>query len=173
MKMLMLLITLITLSFADIEKQKKNADLISSMVSISPLKHARNYEKTLIMISLQESDLGLNVVGDKNLGNKLSQRSLGLFHMRIVTVRELQRYFPKQLGFLKNMTNKQIANQILDNKVFGIFLALYNIERVAQKAGGNYVKLVSQWNGGFHNMPYYNAVLKHKKTAESLIGANS
>ena len=173
MKLIMLIMFIITLSRSEDlsikTEQIENAKLIEKVTKSLGLSQAENYTKTLIMISLQESGLGEKNIGDYKKGKPITSASIGMFHMRIITVRELQRFFPKELGWLAKMSDKSIANMLLDSKGFSVILASYNLERIAIKSKGNYKKLVSQWNGGYNNTPYYNAVLGHKKTAEAIL----
>lgn len=177
MKLIMLIMFVITLSRSeDLElniDQLNNAKLIERVSKGLSLSKASKHTETLIMISLQESDLGEKIIGDNKAGKPITKASLGMFHMRIITVRELQRFFPEKLGYLKNLTDKQIANLLLSSKGFSAILANYNLERIAIISRGNYNKMVSQWNGGLHNMPYVNAVLEHKKLAKAIMKYNS
>ena len=164
MKFILTLMIVISFSFAEFnEEQIENARLIKEVANSGlKLNKAKKYYKDLTMISFQESLLGEKLVGDLKKGKPIKTASVGMFHMRVVTVRELQRYFPEQLGWLSNMTDEWITSAMLNSKEFSVVLALYNLERIAIKSKGNHFKMISQWNGGFHNDSYYNAVMEHK-----------
>lgn len=156
-----MMVMLLSYAFAINEEQLENAKLIEKMTESSHLEKAREYKKTLLLLAMQESDLGMVNQGDKNMGKSITKHSLGMFHMRIITVRELAKVFP-ELAWLSKRSDLWIANTLLKSKQFQVTLALHNIERVANKSRGSYIRLVSQWNGGFHNIEYYNAVMDNK-----------
>lgn len=161
-KILLIVLLLVSVSYSVElnDRQMKNAKLIQRISKAIPDKKGKTYENTLLLISSQESDLGEYLVGDLKKGKSLTTASIGLFHMRIVTVRELQKVYPNKFGYLSKKSDMWIAKKLMD-KEFSALLASYNIKRLADK-GGSHFNIVSQWNGGLRNMSYYRAVLMHR-----------
>jgi len=161
---ILLLVLLTTSLFALSSEQRSTAKQI---YKIAKLEHR---EHTLLKIAMQESSLGLNVIGDFKPGTDITKASLGVFQFQIATVRHNQKLFPKQLGWLANYNDWQLAQRLIRDVKFSTMLACFNLRRLAADPRRNtYCKLVSGWNGGITNLPYYANVQKHSKLVNKLI----
>lgn len=153
------------------KKQVDNFKLIYQVAKANPNKHGVTFEKTLLKIAVQESDLGLDLVGDHHKGQCITKASLGVFQFQVRTVKHLAGMYPKQLGYLKSKSDWWIADKLIKDNSFSAKLASYNIKRLSEDKlrANNYVKIVSGWNGGVVNKPYYNNVQRHCKKVSGTI----
>ena len=130
-----------------------------------PNKYGETYEKTLCMIAMQESSLGLNKIGDISKRKSILKGSYGIFQFQLNTVRELSRKY-KQLKWLQHKTDSWIINKLVRSDDFSIVCAVFNMKRISESkiAQRNWRRMITMWNG----MPngkitkYVNRVLRWK-----------
>ena len=125
---------------------------IMNMVYIESKKYTR-FPTTIAAICMTESSLG------KNRYNK--EGSLGLMQLQVDTVRDVIRWFPVSLGWMKTLRDHQIATYLLGNDKLSIKIASLLFEWHRKRHG--YFGAISRYNGGANNWTYYNKVQKNKK----------
>jgi len=151
--------------------QKKIAKRIYEIAITAPNCKGVTYEHTLIKIAMQESSLGVNLLGDYKKGQDITTASLGIFQFQVQTVRLLQKKYHKLLGWLGKKNDRYIAQLLLRSVDFNVVLAVLNIKRLSESklTHGSYFRIISQWNGGIHNKLYYKRVQRHSKLVAKLI----
>jgi hypothetical protein len=142
------------------------------------------FEKTLVGIVLTESSAGLNLIGDDfdyktKSKATLIKSSLGAFQMKVSTVKDMIKKYPKAFEHLKNKTDRELINLLLRNykdsaKLAGYYLK-YNYERKSKFKvfKSRYFRSVSNYNGGNHNEVYYNKVIKRVREVNFLLKTSS
>ena len=151
--------------------QKKIAKQIYEIAITAPNCKGVTYEHTLIKIAMQESSLGVNLLGDYKKGQDITTASLGIFQFQVQTVRLLQKKYHKLLGWLGKKSDRYIAQTLLRSVDFNVVLAVLNIKRLSESklTHGSYFRIISQWNGGIHNKLYYKRVQRHIRLVKKLI----
>lgn len=171
MKIILLALVVTTSLFALSQEQKDLAKKIYEVALTAPNSKGETYEETLIRIAITESSLGVNLLGDYKKGQDITEASLGIFQFQMSTVRLLQRKYPNELGWMKNRSDRYLAQKLLKDIDFNIVLAIFNIHRLSESrlTNGSYYRMVSQWNGGIKNTKYYKRVLSYKDLVKKLI----
>ncbi len=115
-------------------------------------KHT-NYPSTIAGICLTESSLG------KNKYNK--EGSLGIMQLQVATVKDVIRWYPRSLGWMKKLEDYQIASHLLNDDRLSVEIAtkLWEFHRKRH----NYFGAISRYNGGANNVPYFKRVEKNKR----------
>lgn len=172
LKKILILCILTTMSYAVLsDKQMKLAERIYKIAKTAPNIYGETYEETLLKIAITESSLGVNLLGDYIEGTDITDASLGIFQFRMDTIRHLQRVYKEDLGWLKNRSDRWIAQKLLNDEDFNIIMAIFNIHRLSESklSRHNYFRLVSRWNGGLWNRPYYTRVQSYKPLVKKII----
>jgi hypothetical protein len=111
-------------------------------------KKYSNYPTTISAICLTESSLG------KNRYNK--EGSLGLMQMQVDTAIDVIRWYPKMLGWMKDLKNYQIASFLLNDDELSIEIATLLFEFHRKRAG--YQNAIVKYNGWWEVNRYGRAV---------------
>ena len=133
-----------------------------------PNKYGETYEKTLCLIAMQESSLGINLLGDTD-HLKAYSASYGLFQFRVATVRFVARHH-KKLKWLLKMSDAWIANKLIRDTDFNIILAVFHIKYLSERYK-EWRYIICAWNG----MPkgkvtkYYKQVVRWKPLVYPLV----
>ena len=171
MKKIIIVMIICSSLFAISSEQKQLAKRIYTVALTAPNKKGQTYEETLIRIAITESSLGINLLGDYKKGRDITEASLGIFQFQMGTVRLLQKKYPNELGWMKNRSDRYLAQKLLKDIDFNIVLAVFNIQRLSESrlSRGSYFRIVSQWNGGVNNKTYYKRVMSHKDLVKKII----
>jgi len=140
---------------------------IRDIAKTLPDRHGETYENTLSAICLTESSAGVNIIGDHRKGNALSKASLGALQIRVKTARYIAKN-TASLKWLLKYSDEHIANRLLTDLNLSAQIAA-NYIIMLKHARHDYLKVISGYNGGFVNFPYYNRVMKNMKIVRSLI----
>ena len=151
MKYLLIISLLLTSLLAEVKLSSEQVKVKNLILKIAP-KYT-NYKSTILAIAMTESSLGLMVLGDDS-------KSLGILQLQVPTIRYLISK-DKELSFLSNYNDKQIATFVLRNDDLSIILASKLFEFHRKRHG--YFQAISRYNGGKNNVTYYNKVMDWKK----------
>jgi hypothetical protein len=173
---LFLLTLIVTNSFSDIlnDRQKNVLNTVREVARTMPDITGETYENTIAAICLTESSAGKEVIGDLKPGkDSVLKASLGVLQVQIGTARYVSKKV-KSLAFIKNWSDKKLANKLLTDVRFSAKIALnyFLINKNRFYIRGykdSYFKAISLYNGGLKNYPYYKRVKKNYKLVEKLI----
>jgi len=146
--------------------------IIKRIVSFAlqlPNKRKETYEKTLSLIAMQESSLGINKIGDISRTRDFRKASYGLFQFQLATVREIAKREPK-LRWLLKKSDSWIANKLLRDDDFSIILAVYHIKHLSERYR-DWRYIVCAWNGLPKGKPtkYYYKVTRWKRLVYPIV----
>ena len=151
MKYLLIISLLLTSLLAEVKLSSEQVKVKNLILKIAP-KYT-DYKSTILAIAMTESSLGLMILGDDS-------KSLGILQLQVPTIRYLISK-DKELSFLSNYNDKQIATFVLRNDDLSIILASKLFEFHRKRYG--YFQAISRYNGGKNNVTYYNKVMNWKK----------
>lgn len=123
------------------------------------------YENTLAAICLTESSAGVHIVGDLN--TSVLSASLGPMQIRIKTARYIARITPA-LHYLTKLSDNTLASLLITDLKTSTKIAAHLLVHL-RKSRKKYYYMVSGYNGGWQNTPYYNRVMKNYTLVTKLI----
>jgi len=144
--------------------------MINKEALTHPNKHGEPFGKTLSLIAMQESSLGLQKVGDIHLKHKRGySMSYGLFQFQIRTAREVISK-TKEFRWMLHKSDAWLTNKLVRDDKFSVKLAVRYINRLSMRFK-NWAYLISAWNGMPKGVPtrYYRAVTRWKPLIYSII----
>lgn len=134
-----------------------------------PDESGETYENTLSYISLVESSAGKNIIGDwdKNSGVSLKKASLGSLQIQLKTAKWVIK-ITKALKKYRGLSDQRLVAKLLTDTKFSATIAAHYLIWL-KKNRKNYFQMVSGYNGGIENYPYYKRVMKAKIIIQKLI----
>lgn len=153
--------------FAITPGQLKVLQTIRDVARTVPDSTGLTYEDTLSAICLTESSAGRDSIGDLSHWVSVTSASLGVFQIQIATVRYVSNN-TDSLSWTQKLPDTEIANMLLSDVVFSAKIAA-NYLVILHRQRGQYVKVVSGYNGGMINYPYYNRVMKNMRLVKRLV----
>jgi soluble lytic murein transglycosylase-like protein len=72
------------------------------------------------------------------------------------------------LGWINGLSDAQIANKLLTDVKTSAQISAHYLA-LLKKSRKDYFRMISGYNGGMTNMPYYERVMKNKKLLEKYI----
>ncbi|MDX1296189.1 MAG: hypothetical protein R3302_07975, partial [Sulfurimonadaceae bacterium] len=132
-----------------------------------PDQSGETYENTLSAICLTESSAGKNLIGDFKSGIMITKASLGVLQIQVATARYVSERVPS-LTWVAKLTDAQIANKLLSDIELSARIAA-NYLVILKHRRGKYMNMVSGYNGGMTNRPYYNRVMKNMELVKKLL----
>lgn len=165
---LLFILTLLTASlFAISPEQQKVLQTIRDVARTIPDHSGETYEDTLSAICLTESSAGKNLIGDFNKNVVITKASLGVLQIQVATARFISKRIDA-LSWLNGLSDAQIANKLLTDVELSARIAAHYLT-LLMKARGEYFKMVSGYNGGMINHPYYARVMKNMELVKKLV----
>ena len=125
------------------------------------------YENTLSAICLTESSAGVHVVGDVKKGKSLIKASLGAMQIKVSTAKYVAKLTPS-LKYLLKYSDQKIATILLTDIKTSVRIAAHYLVRL-KKSRKKFYNMVSGYNGGWSNKPYYSRVMKNYRTVAMLV----
>ena len=170
LKFLLLLFILSWSLLAISQEQLQNLQIVRDVAKTIPDKYGETYENTLSAICLTESSAGKNIIGDAAHA-PLTKASLGIMQIQLNTARFIAKRIPS-LAWINEKNDAQIAALLLQDVELSARIATHYIVLLkhARKA---YLKVVSGYNGGMINRPYYRRVMKNMKLVHHLVKKGS
>jgi hypothetical protein len=125
------------------------------------------YENTLSAICLTESSAGVHLLGDMKKGKSITNASLGPMQIKVQTAKYIAKLTPS-LKYLLKYTDEKIATILLTDITTSVKIAAHYLVRL-KKSRKKYYYMVSGYNGGWRNKPYYSRVMKNYRTVSMLV----
>ncbi len=126
-----------------------------------PNKHGETFEKTAMAICLVETSGGKANFGDKQLLKKnMKDASYGIMQVRLQTARFVAKAF--NLKSINQMSDIEIITNMMQNNNFSAKMGILYLVWLSDHSK-SYFEMVSRYNGGKVNHPYYNKVQKKLK----------
>ena len=157
-----ILCSLITLQvFALTPEQLKILQTVRDVARTIPDYKGETYEDTLAAICLTESSAGKNIIGDFKKGIIITKASLGSMQIQVATARYIAKRI-ETLNWINSLSDAQIANKLLTDVKTSAQVSA-NYLTILKKSRKHYFNMISGYNGGMSNTPYYNRVMKNMK----------
>ncbi len=167
MKFLSLLFIFFISLHAVSDEQITTLQKVRDIAKTLPDRYGETYENTLSAICLTESSAGKNIIGDHKKGRAMTKASLGAMQIRIATARYIAKQTPS-LTWLSSYSDEQLAHRLLTDVRLSAKIAAHYII-ILKHSRSDYIKVVSGYNGGMLNRPYYARVMKNMRLVRSLI----
>lgn len=153
--------------FALSPEQIKVLQTVRDTARTIPDYKGETYEDTLAAICLTESSAGKNIIGDFKKGIIITKASLGSMQIQVATARYISKRV-KTLRWLSTLSDAQIANKLLTDVKTSAQISAYYLT-ILKKSRKNYFSMVSGYNGGMSNNPYYICVMKNMELLREYI----
>lgn len=167
LKILSTLFLLFISLFAVSSEQLQVLQTVRDVARTIPDKSGETYEDTLSAICLTESSAGKNLIGDFKSGVMITKASLGVLQIQVATARYVSKRVPS-LQWLLELNDAQIANKLLSDIELSARIAA-NYLVILKHSRGKYLNMVSGYNGGMTNRPYFNRVMKNMELVKKLL----
>ena len=152
--------SLLTLQvFALTSEQLKVLQTVRDVARTIPDYKGETYENTLAAICLTESSAGKNIIGDFKKGIIITKASLGTMQIQVATARYIAKRI-KTLKWINTLSDAQIANKLLTDVKTSAQISAYYLT-ILKKSRHHYFNMISGYNGGMSNSPYYKRVMKN------------
>ena len=153
--------------FAVTAEQLKVLQTVRDVARTIPDQSGVTYEDTLSAICLTESSAGKNLIGDFKNGVMITKASLGVLQIQVGTARYVSERVTA-LAWIAGLTDAQIANKLLSDIELSARIAA-NYLVILKHRRGKYINMVSGYNGGMTNRPYFNRVMENMKLVKKLL----
>lgn len=153
--------------FALTPEQTKTLQTVRDVARTIPDYAGETYEDTLAAICLTESSAGKNIIGDFKKGIVITRASLGTMQIQVATARYIAKRI-KALKWINALSDAQIANKLLTDVKTSAQISAYYLS-LLKKSRKHYFNMVSGYNGGMSNAPYYKRVMKNMKYIHKLV----
>lgn len=154
--------------YADIsDKQLQTLQIIRDTARTIPDYKGETYENTLSAICLTESSGGLHILGDFENGVDITKASLGALQIQIQTARHIAKLTPS-LSYLLKYSNKRLASILITDVKTSAKIAAHILARFS-KSRKKFFYIVSGYNGGWRNRPYFKRVMKNYHYVSKLV----
>ena len=153
--------------FALSPEQLKVLQIVRDVARTVPDYKGETYENTLAAICLTESSAGQNIIGDFKKGIIITKASLGTMQIQVATARYIGSRI-ETLKWINSLTDAQIANKLLTDVKTSAQISAYYLT-ILKKSRKHYFNMISGYNGGFSNSPYYKRVMKNMKYLDKYV----
>lgn len=153
--------------FALTPEQIKVLQTVRDVARTIPDYTGETYENTLAAICMTESSAGKNIIGDFKKGIVITKASLGSMQIQVATARYVAKRV-KALQWINTLNDAQIANKLLTDVKTSAQISAYYLTLLKKKRK-HYFNMVSGYNGGMSNHPYYKRVMKNMKYLEQFV----
>jgi len=165
---LLLLLSVGKLLYADIsEKQLETLQMVRDVARTISDKEGETYENTLSAICITESSGGIHLLGDIEQGTDITKASLGALQIQLDTAKHIAKLTPSLRHLLKLSDNK-LATLLLTDVKTSTKIAAHLLVRL-KHSRKKYYNMVSGYNGGYSNRPYYLRVKKNLHLVYTLV----
>jgi len=158
MRVLLILLSLSLLSVAKSLdfRQILTLKTVKNIAKSYPDKRGRTFEKTAMAICMVESGCGKRNFGDKHLLKRgIKKASYGIMQVRLQTARFVSKVY--SLYDVKMMSDADLIDRMMNDNAFNIKIAVLYLRWLSDHSG-SYFEMVSRYNGGKVNFPYFNKV---------------
>ncbi len=129
-----------------------------------PNKKGQTLEQTAMAICLAETHGGKVKWGDKQLLKRgIKQASYGVMQVRLQTARFVAKAY--NLYDVKMMSDTMLIKKMMHQSAFNAKIAVLYLVWLSDHSK-SYFEMVSRYNGGRVNYPYYNKVQKYLKVVK-------
>ncbi len=129
-----------------------------------PNKKGQTLEQTAMAICLAETHGGKVKWGDKQLLKRgIKQASYGVMQVRLQTARFVAKAY--NLYDVKMMSDTVLIKKMMHQSAFNAKIAVLYLVWLSDHSK-SYFEMVSRYNGGRVNYPYYNKVQKYLKVVK-------
>ena len=140
-------------------KQLLTLKTIKNIALEYPNKKGETFEKTMMAICMVETRGGEMNYGDKQLLKKgIKKGSYGVMQVRLQTARFVAKSF--NLLVVKMMSDVELIKKMMHESTFNAKIATLYIVWLSEHSQ-SYFEMVSRYNGGKVNHPYFNKVQKY------------
>lgn len=154
-------------AFALSPEQLKVLQTVRDVARTVPDYNGETYEDTLAAICLTESSAGKNIIGDFKKGIMITKASLGAMQIQVATARYIAKRV-EELKWINKLSDVEIANKLLTDIKTSAQLSAYYLT-ILKKKRKHYFNMVSGYNGGISNNPYFKRVMKNRKFLDKYI----
>ena len=124
-----------------------------------PNKDGKTFEKTMMAICMAETHGGMVNYGDKQLLQKgIKKGSYGVMQVRLQTARFVAKSF--HILDISLMDDVTLIKKMMKDTAFNAKIATLYIVWLSEHSK-NYFEMVSRYNGGKVNHPYFNKITKY------------
>lgn len=171
MKILLIIFLSATALFAVSPQQLKVLQTVRDVARTVPDSRGETYENTLSAICITESSAGRDLIGDFQKKVPITKASLGVLQIQVTTARYIS-HRVKSLQWIETMTDAQLANRLLSDVELSARIAANYLVMLRERRG-KYLNMVSGYNGGMTNLPYYRRVMKNMKLVKKLVSSGA
>ncbi len=126
-----------------------------------PNKRGETFEKTAMAICMTETGCGKENFGDKQLlKSGIKKASYGVMQVRLETARFVAKVH--HLFEVKMMSDVELIEKMMHDTLFNAKIAVLYLVWLSDHTS-SYFEMVSRYNGGKVNYPYYNRVQKNMR----------
>jgi len=126
-----------------------------------PNKTGKSFEKTAMAICMAETGCGKSRLGDtKLLRYGIKKASYGIMQVRLETARFVGKVY--KLYDVKLYSDTQLIERLINDIGFNAKIAILYLNYLSEHSK-SYFEMVSRYNGGRVNHPYFNKIQKYKK----------
>ena len=124
-----------------------------------PNKKGETFEKTMMAICMAETSAGRVNYGDKQLLKKgIKKASYGVMQVRLTTARFVAKHF--KLLDIHAMSDVALIGKMMKESTFNAKIATLYVVWLSEHSK-SYFEMVSRYNGGKVNHPYFQKIKKH------------
>ncbi len=124
-----------------------------------PNRRGETFEKTMMAICMAETYGGKVNYGDKQLLKKgIKKGSYGVMQVRLETARFVAKVF--KLMDVDQLSDVELIKKMMRESAFNAKIATLYIVWLSEHSK-SYFEMVSRYNGGKVNYPYYNKITKY------------
>lgn len=146
-------------------KQVLTLKTIKNIALQYPNKKGETFEKTLMAICMAETDGGKVTYGDKKLlKNGIKNASYGVMQVRLETARFVAKSF--HLFEINLMNDILLIKKMMHDTSFNAKIATLYLIWLSEHSK-SYFEMVSRYNGGKVNHPYFQKIKRYRKFLES------
>lgn len=149
------------------KKQLETLQIVRDVAKTISDNSGMTYENTLSAICLTESSAGVHLLGDLNKGNDITKASLGVLQIQLATAKHIAKLTPSLRHLLK-LSDRKLVTLLLTDVETSTKIAAHMLVRL-KHSRKKYFNMVSGYNGGFSNAPYYKRVKKNLSLVYKLV----
>jgi len=142
-------------------KQLLMLKTVKNIAKSYPDKRGRTFEKSAMAICMVESGCGKTNFGDKQLLKRgIKKASYGIMQVRLQTARFVSKVY--SLYDVKMMSDATLIDRLMNDDRFSVKLAVLYLVWLSDHSN-SYFEMISRYNGGKVNYPYFNKVKRELK----------
>ncbi len=126
-----------------------------------PNRRGETFEKTAMAICMTETGCGKSHFGDKHLLRKgIKKASYGIMQVRLQTARFVGKAY--RLPEVMLRSDVDLIDKLMNDNAFNAKIAVLYLVWLSDHSR-SYFEMVSRYNGGRSNHPYYNRVQRNMR----------